>query len=238
MATWAILLFIATMLVLLLPFLLFSYPAKDPSKTRRFLKYARVWMGIFLPLIGCPMRVRGRSNFEKENSYVVICNHNSFMDVPVSCTAVPGTSKTIAKIEMAKTPIFGMMYRTGSVLVDRKSDASRKESYVQMKKVLDMGMHMCIYPEGTRNKTGQPLKSFHDGAFRLSIDTGKALMPAIIFNTKKVLPASKPFFLSPHKLEIHFLPAVAPAPDDTVESLKTKLFRIMTEYYVANAGKL
>ena len=50
-----------------------------------------------------------------------------------------------------------------------------------MKKVLDMGLHMCIYPEGTRNKTDQPLKTFHDGAFRLAIDTRKAIIPGMIF---------------------------------------------------------
>ncbi|WP_315815459.1 1-acyl-sn-glycerol-3-phosphate acyltransferase [Paraflavitalea speifideaquila] len=69
-----------------------------------------------------------------------------------------------------------------------------------------MGLHMCIYPEGTRNKSDQPLKSFHDGAFRLAIDTCKAVIPGVIFNTRKVLPASKPFYLMPHPLQIHFLP--------------------------------
>ncbi len=88
-----------------------------------------------------------------------------------------------------------MIYRTGSILVDRKSEASRKESYSAMKKVLEMGLHMCIYPEGTRNKTDQPLKSFHDGAFRLSLDTGKAILPAVIFHTRKVLPADRSFTL-------------------------------------------
>jgi 1-acyl-sn-glycerol-3-phosphate acyltransferase len=46
-----------------------------------------------------------------------------------------------------------MMYRTGSILVDRKSETSRRDSFAKMKEALDMGLHMCIYPEGTRNKT-------------------------------------------------------------------------------------
>lgn len=235
MATWAILMFVATMLIFFIPFLLFSYTAKDPAKTFRFVAFSRVWMGIYLPLIGCPLFIRGKKNFEKGKNYIVICNHNSFMDVPVSTPSIPGGNKTIAKIEMAKTPLFGMMYRTGSVLVDRKSDASRKESYNVMKAVLNMGLHMCIYPEGTRNKTDQPLKSFHDGAFRLSMDTGKSIIPAIIFNTKKVLPASKPFYLLPHILKIHFLAPITPAPGESIESLKERVFEIMKEYYVNNS---
>jgi len=234
MATWAIIMFIGTMLIFLVPFILFSYPVRDPAKTRRFVVFARIWMGIFLPLIGCPLYTRGRSNFAKGETYIVICNHNSLMDVPVSFPAIPGGNKTIAKIEMARMPLFGIIYRTGSVLVDRKSDTSRKESYMEMKKVLAMGLHMCIYPEGTRNKTDQPLKSFHDGAFRLSLDTGKSIIPAVIFNTKKVLPASKAFYLLPHSLHMDFLAPVSPQPGETVESFKTRVFEIMREYFTAN----
>jgi hypothetical protein len=50
-----------------------------------------------------------------------------FMDIPISSPAIPSGNKTIAKIEMAKVPLFGILYKTGSVLVNRKSDQSRKE---------------------------------------------------------------------------------------------------------------
>jgi 1-acyl-sn-glycerol-3-phosphate acyltransferase len=230
-AVWAILVFIATMLLFLIPFLLFSYPAADPAKTKRFVSAARIWMAVFMPLIGCPVSVRGRKNFAPGENYIVVCNHNSLMDVPISVPSIPGGNKTIAKIEMAKIPLFGMIYRTGSILVDRSSDSSRKESYLSMKKVLEMGLHMCIYPEGTRNKTGQTLKSFHDGAFRLAIDTKKSILPGIIFNTRKALPAHIPFYLMPHRLSIHFLPPIAVLPEDTVTSLKEKVFQVMKTYY-------
>src|SRR5438034_10935576 len=111
-ATWAILMFIATLLILLVPFLLFSYTVADPKKTIRFAAYARVWMGLYLPLIGCPLFVRGRKYFAPGETYVVVCNHNSLMDVPISYPAIPHGNKTIAKIEMANLPLFGVVYRT------------------------------------------------------------------------------------------------------------------------------
>lgn len=234
-AVWAILVFIATMLIFLIPFFIFSYPAPDPAKTRRFVFAARIWMAIFMPLIGCPVTVRGRKNFAPGENYVVVCNHNSLMDVPISVPAIPGGNKTIAKIEMAKIPLFGMIYRTGSILVDRKSESSRKESYISMKKVLDMGLHMCIYPEGTRNKTDQPLKTFHDGAFRLALDTKKAILPGVIFNTRKALPANIPFYLMPHRLSIHFLPPIPVEANDTVDSLRERVFLTMKTYFESQA---
>jgi 1-acyl-sn-glycerol-3-phosphate acyltransferase len=233
-AVWAVLVFAVTMLIFLVPFLLFSYPAKEPVRTRRFAAFARVWMGIYLPLIGCPLRVRGREHFAPGQNYVVVCNHNSFMDVPISYPAIPGGNKTIAKSEMAKIPIFGLVYSAGSVLVNRKSEASRKESYLHMRRVLELGLHMCIYPEGTRNLTNEPLKPFHDGAFRLSVDSGKAIIPGIIFNTRKVLPASKPFYFMPHRMRIDFLPPIAPQPGETTQSLKERVQKVILDYFTAH----
>ena len=191
-------------------------------------------MNVFLALVGCPLSVKGKKNFKPGETYVVVCNHNALLDVPVSCPYIPGGNKTIAKIEIAKIPVFGLIYRAGTVLVDRKNEASRRESYSKMKEVLAMGLHMSIYPEGTRNKTNEPMKPFHDGAFRLAADTKKSIIPAVIFNSKKAMPADKPFFLLPYPLAMHFLEPVEILPTETAQSLKEKVFVIMRDYYVAN----
>ena len=233
-ATWGILLFVITMIIFFIPFLLFCYFRPDPGKTNRFVRFARIWMNIYLTLVGCPLRVKGKDRFKKGETYIVVCNHNALIDVPVSSPGIPGGNKTIAKMEMAKIPLFGMLYRTGSVLVDRDSEASRRESFQKMRDVLEMGLHMCIYPEGTRNKTGQPLKSFHDGAFRLALLTGKSIIPAMIFNSRKVNPPSKGFFLLPYRLSMHFLEPMAPEEQDTVETFKERVFGVMKSYYETN----
>ena len=90
---------------------------------------------------------------------------------------------------------------------------------------------MCIYAEGTRNKTKEPIQRFHDGAFRLAIETGKAVVPTLIFNSAKVLPTNKSFYFWPCPVEMHFL---KPVPPDglTKDQLKEQVFDIMKEYYV------
>lgn len=232
-AVWVILLFVITMLIIMIPFLLFSYFRSDPQKTKNFASLARIWMGVFLPLAGCPLRVRGREKFAPGQTYIVACNHNALIDVPVSYPGIPGGNKTLAKIEMAKVPLFGMFYRTGSILVDRKSETSRRESINKMRDALEMGLHMCLYPEGTRNKTAEPLKSFHHGTFRLAIITGHPIIPAIIFNTRKIMPPNMIFCVRPCPLYMHFLDPVSPAPGESIESLKQRVFDIMWKYYTA-----
>jgi 1-acyl-sn-glycerol-3-phosphate acyltransferase len=231
-ALWSLVLFVSTMLVFIWFYLVcFLLPEPRASKWHRGV--SQVWMVIFLNLAGCPLKIVGKQNVKKGQNYVVVCNHNSLMDVPVSTPFVPHASKTIAKSSFAKVPLFGWIYATGAILVDRKSDKSRRDSIVKMKKILELGLDMVIYPEGTRNRTGQPLKSFYDGAFRLAVDTGKPILPAVLFNTLKVLPPHKPFFMLPHRLEMHFLPEVSSA-DITYPELKEKIFTMMWNYYEAN----
>jgi len=233
-AAWGALVFILTMLIFLIPFFLFIHFQKEPRKTNRFISFSRIWMDIFLGLVGCPLKIRGREYFQKGKTYIVVCNHNALIDVPVSSPGIPGGNKTIAKAEMAKIPLFGLIYKTGSILVDRKNEKSRRESFVKMREVLEMGLHMCIYPEGTRNTSTEPIKPFHDGAFRLAITSGHAIMPMIIFNSRRANPPDKGFYLMPVKLKMHFLPEVAPNPDEQVADFKARVFELMKNYILKN----
>jgi 1-acyl-sn-glycerol-3-phosphate acyltransferase len=231
-ALWGLVLFAATLLIAII-FYSACFFLDDPAKARWHRQVSRIWMIVFLHLIGCPLKVKGKQHFIRGINYVVVCNHNSLMDVPVSTPFMPRANKTIAKKSFSKVPVFGWVYKFGSVLVDRNSDASRRKSIEEMKKMLNIGLDMVIYPEGTRNRTADPLKKFYDGAFRLATDTGKPILPAVLFHTKKALPANKFFYLIPHKLEMHFLPAVD-STNITSEQLKEKVFTMMWEHYTAN----
>ena len=230
LAVWAMISFILTFLLIFIPSMLCNL-VPEPKGQAWFIAIARFWMNSWLPLVGCPLKINGNENFKKGQTYIVTCNHNSMMDIPISCPFIPGANKTIAKSSFVKAPLFGFYYMKGAVLVDRKSDLSRKRSYEKMKAVLANGMHMSVYPEGTRNRTEEPLKKFHDGAFRLSIDTQRPIIPAIILHSGKVLPVNKSFWFWPHKLEMHFLPAISPE-GKTTDQLREELFNIMRDYYV------
>ncbi len=235
-AVWGMISFIATFLIIFLPSMI-AYLLPEPRSSRFFYITSRIWMNTWLPLVGCSLRIKGKENFKTGKSYIVTCNHNSLLDIPLSSPYIPGANKTIAKTSFAKVPLFGWFYRKGSVLVDRKSELSRRKSFDKMKLVLKSGIHMCIYPEGTRNRTNDPIKKFYDGAFRLAIDTGTAIIPTLIFNTKKALPVNKPFYFLPQKLEMHFL---EPVPVDKLSSaaLRDKVYTIMNDYYAKNANSL
>ena len=229
-ALWGLLCFITTFLIIFLPSML-SYLMKEPGGQYYFIGVSRFWMSCWLFLVGCPVKISGKENFAEGNSYVVLFNHNALLDVPLSAPYVPGANKTIAKASFAKIPLFGWFYSKGSVLVDRKNERSRSKSFDLMKNVLASGMHMCIYPEGTRNRTSEPIKQFYDGAFKLAIAAKKDIIPCVITGTKKAMPINKTFYLLPTRLKMNFLPPVS-SENISVKELKDKVHALMTEHYV------
>lgn len=235
-AVWALVLFVSTMLIAFL-FYLPCFAMREPKASVWHRSVSRAWMTFFLNLIGCPLRVSGEQHFSKGQNYVIACNHNSLMDVPVTTPFMPNPNKTIGKKDFAYVPLFGWIYSLGSVLIDRKDPDSRKRSYHRMKAVLRIGLDMVIYPEGTRNKSDEPLKPFHDGAFRLAKECNKPIIPVLLFNTKKVMPANKPFYLLPCPLYMHFLPPIYPGELSLTE-MKNLAFRQMWDYYEENSRKL
>ncbi len=232
-ATWGLISFTLTFLIIFIPSML-SHLMKNPGAQYYFIKVSKRWMNCWLFLIGCPVKVTGKEQFSTASASVIVFNHNALLDVPLSAPYVPGPNKTIAKASFAKVPLFGSFYKRGSVLVDRKNDKSRVKSFDNMKKTLASGMHMCIYPEGTRNRTSEPLKPFYDGAFKLAVATKKDIIPCVIIGTKKAMPINKSFYLLPTRLKMHFLPAFS-SENISVAELKEKVFNAMRDYYEANS---
>ncbi len=231
-ALWGLVSFVTTFLIIFIPSMCcYLIPGKKGQDI--FIAISRIWMTFWLHIIGCPVTVTGKEYFALNKAYIVTYNHNALLDVPLSAPCIPAGNKTIAKSSFTKIPLFGWFYRKGSVIVDRKSDASRLKSFDDMKNVLQQGIHMCIYPEGTRNRTKDPLKKFYSGAFKLAVETKTQIMPAVIFNTRKAMPIHKTFYLWPYRLRLHFLEPVD-ATNISADELKDKVFKIMWDHYEAN----
>ena len=235
LAFWALFMFAGTMFIYMW-FYLGCLALREPQKTRWHRRVSKIWMGTFMLLSGIRFTVRGKHHFNNLENAVVVCNHNSLLDIPVSFPFLPRANKTIAKKSFSKVPIFGWIYSIGTVLVDRNDSRSRQESYDKMKYVLNHGLDMLIYPEGTRNKTSEQLKSFYDGAFKLAIETQKPIVPVIMLNTKKMLPAKPVMYFKPGIISMHILPVVYPQ-GHTIDSLKKLVYDIMANYYLENEPK-
>ena len=131
----------------------------------------------------------------------LISNHTSFLDAIVTVLAIPSTVRPLGKIELKKFPLLGIVIGIFGVFVDRKNAESRKKSVQNMKKVIENGDNILIFPEGTMNRTDKKLQDFYDGAFRIAKETGIEIVPLVINGANRLLPPSK-FYLMPGKVSV------------------------------------
>ena len=167
--------------------------------------------------------------------YVFVANHTSYLDIPVMFQAIRKNSfRILGKIEMSKIPVFGTLYKLAVVLVDRSSNSNRAKSIETLKKTLDQNISILIFPEGTFNETGQPLKNFYDGAFRIAIETGTPIKPTVYLDTIKLMHFKGPMHWKPGISRVVILPEV-PVEGLTMDDLpvlKKRVHALMEEAYI------
>ena len=205
---YALLLFIVGILCVL-PFVAVFSLQEAPQDGNRIYRVCRWWDVAWLTLIGIRHRNVYESSPDPNRQYIFISNHISYLDIPMILRAVPrDTIRILGKIEVARIPLFGYIYSKAVVMVDRRNAHERSRSVRELKNVLSMGISIFIFPEGTFNETGQPLKDFYDGAFRMAIENQTPLQPILFLGTYELWHYSSLLSLRPGRFRSVFLPAV------------------------------
>ncbi len=111
-----------------------------------------------------------KEKLDKNLQYIFIANHTSTLDIMLMAVLHPHHPVCfIGKAELAKIPIFGILYRRIAILVDRKSPRSRAEVYRKAAEKMKHGQNIVIFPEGgVPDDSSIVLENFKDGAFILS----------------------------------------------------------------------
>lgn len=158
---------------------------------------------LLLKIMLIKLKVFGAEKIDAKATYVFVANHLSQIDILAGASAVPHPIRFLAKAETKYIPFFGFMVRMLAIVVDRQNKESREKSYRYMAESLKKGESLFIYPEGTRNRTGQPLKEFKDGAFRVAI---MAQVPIAVQTLTGMLEVNSPegLQLYPGTVEVHW----------------------------------
>jgi 1-acyl-sn-glycerol-3-phosphate acyltransferase len=217
--------FILAMLIVMPFILIISLLFKHKQAQDIIFIFLKVWAGIFSVLCFFPIRSRGYKLHNPDKAYIYVSNHNSYLDAIAVVLSISGSVKPLGKIEMVKTPLFGMIYKRVVVLIDRKDKESRARSVEELKTDLARGQSILIFPEGTMNKTESNLADFYDGAFRLAIETQTDIAPMAILNARNLLPRANPLDVKPGTVTCVFDEPIQVAglkPED-LEDLKERV---------------
>ncbi len=152
----------------------------------------RRWARKILRLTRMEVTFKGKfpEDDTEKRSYIIMCNHSSVYDIPLSFLAIPGSLRMLTKIELFSVPIFGRALRLAEfIAIDRHSHEQALKDLQAAKEKMKSGIFLWVAPEGTRSKNGQ-LLPFKKGGFHLAFDTEAIIVPLIIRGVHEVLPSN------------------------------------------------
>lgn len=176
-----------------LPFVV-TYPiqvllGRKPSLHRHLHTINRGWSSFAIRMWGMPVDIVRKQPLPAGQPCIYVANHSSYIDIPVLFKAIPGYLNIIGKSALAKVPLWGPIFGSVYITVNRNSAVSRGRAIVQAKQSLEAGRSVVIFPEGTiSKKPGEEMGPFKDGAFQLAIATGVPIVPVSMPLNHRFMP--------------------------------------------------
>jgi 1-acyl-sn-glycerol-3-phosphate acyltransferase len=168
---------------------------------------------------GIKIEMTGLENMPPGRSCIFMSNHVSNLDPPVVLPLLPGRSSVLLKKELMNIPILGKAMRLAKfVPVERGHRRDAAQASVEAAAdALRSGLHILVYPEGTRSRDGR-LSTFKKGPFFLAQETQAPIVPIALSGTQTMMHKGSNAIL-PGLARIQMLPAIEPSNYETREEL-------------------
>ena len=207
-------------------------PKKDPiDKPRNFYGIIRFVCDWAMTALRVKIKFNGMEKFPEE-PFVLVSNHISNFDPVVVLAKVKGRKIAfVSKPSNFKIPIAGpYIHLAGFLAIDRENAMRAMRTIKRAGElVVSEQMIMGIYPEGTRNKTGEGLLEFKEGAFLLA---KRAKAPVVVITTKGTDQIAKRMVLRTTKVELDVIEVI---DKETVQNLKLSELSAHVRQSIANA---
>jgi lyso-ornithine lipid O-acyltransferase len=128
----------------------------------------------FLAALDVEVRVTGKL----PRQGMVVCNHLSYLDIPA--IAAQGSVVFVSKADVRKWPaIGGLLECAGTILAERRRPMSAGTTAGEICRVLDEGLPVLLFPEGT-SSDGAEVLPFMPSLLQAALDSGAPVTPAAI----------------------------------------------------------
>jgi 1-acyl-sn-glycerol-3-phosphate acyltransferase len=170
-------------------------------------------------LAGIRVEVTGRERVPANTACIFMANHVSNLDPPALIPRIPGRTSAFMKRSLMNLPILGTAFKQGEfIAVDRTGNKeSAEQSIAEAERLLNKGVHITTFVEGTRSRDGR-LLPFKKGPFYLATQTGAPCIPVSIYGTETML-AKGSLKIRPGTAHIVFHEPVNPGDYETREEL-------------------
>lgn len=199
---------------------LFIDSSKEYTKDSKFYRgLLNTWTVFSMWLIRIHIKTTGLEKIP-EGPVLVVGNHRSNFDPIITWfTLRTKTMSFISKEENFKIFTFGKVAKRCCFLaIDREDPRKAITTILKAASLVkEEKMSIGIYPEGTRNKTNEPLLPFHNGVFKIA---QRAEIPIVVVTTNKTDEIHKNFPL--HRSYINF-DVVSVIPAEEIKGVTTNI---------------
>lgn len=169
----------------------------------------RGWARTSLVIAGIRMEVEGEHTFREPGARVVICNHESGLDI-LWCAAFtcPG-ALGIGKKEVIWVPLLNLAWwGLRFIRIDRKNHVRALAALHGVSELIVRDSRTLVMaPEGTRTADGK-MGPFKKGAFHIAIEAQVPIHPVVVAGAFELMPKGQ-FSMTPGVIRIRFLPPVS-----------------------------
>lgn len=176
-------------LVLFIPVLILEWFIGKFNLRAKDISSLRIVQGAFrliLWISGVKVTEIGRENVPKDQAVLYIGNHRSAFDILLLYVRCHNLTGFVAKKEMDQYPLLRVWMRyLYCLFLDRENIKEGLKTILKAIEYVKSGVSICIFPEGTRNKSEDELEMlpFHDGSFKIAQKTGCPIIPIALNNT-------------------------------------------------------
>ena len=177
-------------------------------------------------IFGIKLEIIGKENIPDHSKFVLVANHQSFLDINVIWPAITITA-FIAKAELWKIPVFSwILNQIGCIPVHRNPRKNLGMGDL-VKQHVEKGHTISVFPEGHRSADGHMLP-FQNGIFRMAKESGFPLLPVTLVDTGKRLAKTK-WAQTPGvvKIVVHPLQTPESFADKTATQLRDEIHSLI-----------
>lgn len=148
--------------------------------------FPKLWSKSACLLYLINVKVEGKENLDKKQSYIFLANHQGYFDIFLIYGYLGWPFKWMMKEYLRKLPFVGYACLKSKQIYVGESRASIAHAVRMAEETLTDGMSMTIFPEGTRTPDGK-LGPFKRGAFMLANDINLPIVPITINGSYDIL---------------------------------------------------
>lgn len=177
-------------LILFIPVLIgeWIYRKFNPERADyQQLRLVQAAFKLILKVTGARITVIGEEHVPKDQAVLYVGNHKSYFDILLTYSRTPRLTGYVAKKEMEKIPLLSTwMKRLHCLFLDRKDIKEGLKTILAGIEQIKSGISVCIFPEGTRNKSAERLLPFKEGSMKMAEKTGCLIIPIAITNSAEI----------------------------------------------------